>query len=206
MRSPALIALRGPAGHECLAIRFLRRKNLPNGCILPRPCFCKLAAPSAKRLFPVHAFWPAIASRVRCGEKLFPWYTTQNVNTTIKDVLAKLGIPQAELYTPHGYRRGAAQEIKERGCQWPIVASLGEWRILAFMGYIDIAKDVSRDMSKLLIECDQLSDDEVRHWVTGPRRWSRSTVGIRAPLSSPAWLLAGGVAVRPDVSNRWNSS
>ena len=166
----ALIGIRGPAGHECLVIRFSRRKNLPNGCILSRPCFCKLEARSARRLCPVHAIWPAIAARVRCGEMLFPGYTTQNVNTTIKAVLAKLDIPQAELYTSHGFRRGAAQELKERGCQWPIVASLGEWRSLAFMGYIDIAKDVARDMSKLLIECEQLSDDEVRHWVTGPRR------------------------------------
>ena len=188
MRSEALIGLRGPVGRECLAIRFLRRKNLPNGRILPRPCFCKLAAPSAKRLCPVHAFWPEIAARAKCGEKLFPGYTTQNVNATIKAVLAKLGIPHAERYTSHGYRRGASQELKERGCQWPIVASLGEWRSLAFMGYIDIAKDVARDMSKLLIEREQLSDDEVRHWVTGPRRWSRPTVGMRAPLSSPSWF------------------
>ena len=183
MRGPALIALRGLMGNECLAIRFERRKNLPNGCILSRPCFCMLAAPSAKRLSPVHAFCPAIASRVKCGGKIFPGYAAQNVNTAIKAVLGNLDIPQAELYTPHGYRLGAAQELKERGCQWPIVASLAEWRILAFTGYIDIAKDVARDTSKLLIECDQLSDDEVRHWVTGPRRCVGLTMGIRPRYS-----------------------
>lgn len=169
MRSPALIGHRGLMGNECLVIRFARRKNLPNGRMLSRPCFCKLADPSAKRLFPVRAIWPLIATRVKCGEKHFAGHTTQNVNTTIRDVLANLDIPFAERYTPHGYRLGAAQELKERGCRWPIVASVDEWRSLAFMGYIDISNDVARDMSKLLIECEQLSDDEVRQWVTGPR-------------------------------------
>ena len=39
MRRKAFIGPRGLMGHECLIIRFERRKNLPNGCILPRPCF-----------------------------------------------------------------------------------------------------------------------------------------------------------------------
>ena len=186
MRDTALIGLRGPPGHECLVIRFLRRKNLPNGCILSRPCFCKLEAKSAKRLCPIHAFWPAIASRVKCGEELFSGFTPQNVNTTIKAVLHKLGVPHADCYTSHGYRRGAAQELKERGCQWPIVASLGEWRSLAFMGYLDIARDVARDMSKLLVECEQLSDEEVRHWVTGPIAGVGLPMGVRTPLLSTA--------------------
>ena len=112
MRSPAQIGIRGMLGRECLVIRFGRRKNLPNGGILHRPCFCKLAATSAKRLCPIHSIWPAIASRVKCGELLFPGYSTQNVNTAIKAVLAKLDIPYAESYTSHGFRRGAAQDLK----------------------------------------------------------------------------------------------
>ena len=185
MRSPSLIGLRGLEGNERLVIRFERRKNLPIGCILSRPFLRKLAAPSAKRLCPIHAFWPPIASSVKCGQKLFPVYAAQNVATTIKAVLAKLDIPHAESYTPHGFRRGAAQELKERGCQWPIGASVGEWRSLAFMGYVDIANDVARDMSKLLVEYEQLPDDEVRRWVTGPRvrqAGQRRVSGPRYPL------------------------
>ena len=111
------------------------------------------------------------------------------MNTTIKAVLRKLGIPFAECYTSHGYRRGAAQELKERGSQWPVVASIGEWRSLAFMGYIDIAKDVARDMSKLLIECEALSDDEVRRWVTGTQPGVGTTVGVRTPLLSTSSIF-----------------
>ena len=53
------------------------------------------------------------------------------------------------------------------------------------MGYIDIAKDVARDMSKLLIECEQLSDDEVRRWVTGPIRVVGLALGIGARYFFP---------------------
>ena len=183
MRGHALIGLRGLLGHECLVIRFERRKNHPNGCILSRPCFCQLSAPSARRLCPAHAFWPAIAARAKCGQKLFPGFTSQNVNTTIKAVLTKLDIPYAESYTSHGYRRGAAQELKERGCQWPIIASIGEWRGLAFMGYIDISKDVANEMSKLFIETETLPDDEVRHWVTGPCEPANG--GYKGPVIHP---------------------
>ena len=57
------------------------------------PCFCALARPTDKRLFPAHAIWPAIAARVRPGELLFPGYYATNTNNTIKAVLAKLNAP-----------------------------------------------------------------------------------------------------------------
>ena len=37
LKALALIAIRGNKPNECLAIRFLLRKNLPQGCILSRP-------------------------------------------------------------------------------------------------------------------------------------------------------------------------
>ena len=108
----------------------------------------------------MHAIWPAIAARVRPGELLFPGYYGANVNTTLKRVLSKLQAPYAQSYSSHGFRRGASQELKEKGSQWPTVMSLGTWRSLAFRGYVDTTLDVERDMSKLLIETDELSDEE----------------------------------------------
>ena len=75
--------------------------------------------------------------------------------------MAKLSIPYARSYSPHGFRRGAAQELKENGSQWPTVMGAGCWRSLAFRGYVDAALDVERDTSKLLIETDILSDEEL---------------------------------------------
>ena len=46
---------------------------------------------------------------------------------------------------------GVAQELKERGSQWPTVAGAGEWGSLAFRRYVDTAVDVSMEMDNLLI-------------------------------------------------------
>ena len=162
MKERALIGIRGKAPRQCLVIRFSRRKNLPRGCILSRPCFCSLAAPKAKRFCPVHSMWPCIASRVQSGQMLFPMYSATSVNTTIKAVLAKIGVDFAHSYSSHGFRRGATQELKEKGSQISVIATVGEWRSLAFLGYVDTALDVARDMSKLLIETEELTDEEVQ--------------------------------------------
>ena len=46
------------------------------------------------------------------------------------------------------------------GSHRSVVAGVGEWRPLAFRGYVDTTFDVERDMSKILIETDQLTEDE----------------------------------------------
>ena len=89
-------------------------------------------------------------------------YRATNVNTTIKAVLAKIGIEFAQSYTSHGFRRGASQELEEKGPQISVIATVGEWRSLAFLGYVETALDVARDMSKLLIETEELTDEEVQ--------------------------------------------
>ena len=191
MKERALIGLRGSAPNQCLAIRFSRRKNLPMGCVLSRPCFCPLADPEDRRLCPAHSIWPFIASRVQSGQLLFPMYTATNVNTTIKSVLAKLGIDFAQIYSSHGFRRGATQELKEKGSQISAIATVGEWRSLAFLGYVDTALDVARDMSKLLIETEELTDEEGQSPGNGiiggldlPSSGVRITLSIRS-LSFP---------------------
>ena len=60
---------------------------------------------------------------------------------------------------------GAAQELKETGSQWAVIATLGDWKSLAFLGYADLTDSVEQDMAKLLIECEPLSDEEEVHWV-----------------------------------------
>ena len=81
-----------------------------------------------------------------------PNYTVRNINPVLKRVCEKIGLPNASRYSSHAFRRGAAQELKENGSQWPTIATLGDWRSLAFRGYVDIATDIARDMSKLLAE------------------------------------------------------
>ena len=130
---------------------------------MSRPCFCGLPARSAKAMCPVHAIWPAIAHRARPGEMIFPTFTATNANTIIKAVFAKLLISHAEKYSSHGFRRCAAQELKETGSKRAIVATLGDWKSLAFLGYVDLTDSVEQDMAKLLVETDPPSDEEKVH-------------------------------------------
>ena len=162
MRDPALISLRGSANNPCLVLRLATRKNLPSGCIMRRPCFCDIAKCAEHRLCPVHFLWPLIRARVPAGKALFPPYSGRNVNAVLRAVLTKLSVPEASRFSPRGFRRGAAQELKATGSQWSTVAAAGCWQSLDFKGYIDLTADVARDMSKLLAEhCASDSEDDI---------------------------------------------
>ena len=87
-------------------------------------------------------------------------------------MLGRLKVEHAARYSSHGFRRGAANELKTKGPQWSAIATLGEWRSLAFKGYIDLTQELSRDMSKLLAETDPIlsvDEREVRPWVRDPK-------------------------------------
>ena len=53
----------------------------------------------------------------------------------------------------------------------------GGWRALAFVGYVDLAHDVSRDIAMLPAETYPMGADVemVRRWVNGPLVGMRST-------------------------------
>ena len=160
------MAVRGTSPALRLVLRLSSRKNLPSGRIISRPCFCSLPAPAAKRMCPVRAIWPCVASRVRHGDKISPSFTAQNSNTALKAVLAKPLANHAGGYSSHGFRRGAAQALKETGSQRAAIATIGDWKSLDFLGYVDLADSVEQDMAKLLIEIDPLDSDveQVHRW------------------------------------------
>ena len=106
------------------------------------------------------------------GKALFPSFYDTKVNNTLKAVLNKLHVPYANRYSSHGFRRGAANELKTKGSQWSTIASIVEWESLSFLGYVDITPELDRDLSKLLIEVEDLDsdlDDEVMSLGLGPR-------------------------------------
>ena len=96
------------------------------------------------------------------GRRTFPSCTVRNLNPLHKRACGKIGLPNASRYSSHAFRRGASQELKEKGPQWPTIATLGDWCALDFRGYVDITTDIARDMSKLLAEAEAFAsgDDE----------------------------------------------
>ena len=91
--------------------------------------------------------------------------------------MRKIGTPYASIYSPQGFRRDATQELKSKGSQCPHRAGVGEWMSLAFRCYIDSARDVGRDMSKLLIGSAVRSNEEVPTAGNGPQWACETSVG-----------------------------
>ena len=102
-------------GETFLVTKFSWWENMVGGCILRRPCFCSLGRRHATSLFPIHIFWAEIRRRVQPGQLLSRSVNRGNFNRMLKAVFAHLHIPDAGRYSSHGFRRGAAQELKESG-------------------------------------------------------------------------------------------
>ena len=84
----------------------------------------------------------------------------------------------------------APNGVKEKGSQSPAVATLGDWRPLAYLGYVDLTQDVDRGPPNLLAETDPLGADEekVHLWVKGPAGGLRSINGFYGAASNPGIL------------------
>ena len=145
----SLIGAASVGGGIFLVAQFAWRKNIANGCILRRPCFCNLGTERAISLFPDHCFWPDVRRRVAPGQLLFRKVNSGNANRTLKAISAKLAIPEATRYSSHGFRRGAAQELKDRGSPWAAVATAGLRNSEAFRGYADMPRGVETSASRL---------------------------------------------------------
>ena len=133
----------------------------------------------AKKLRPSHSVWECVSEWVKPAGKIYPGCSAQNANATIKALFSKIVIGYSHSYPSHGFRRGTPHGIKEKGQKWPVVSILGDWRSLAFLGYVDLAQDVDRDTPNLLAETDQSDSDgeKVHHWVNGPAGGMRSIDG-----------------------------
>ena len=123
----ALIGIASVGCELFLVSKFAQRKNITNGCILRRPCFCNLGTDHAASLRPVRCFWPSVRRRVAPGQPLFRRINVGNFNRMLKAILAKLSVPDAMRFSSHGFRRGAAQELKDRGSPWALVSTAGLW-------------------------------------------------------------------------------
>ena len=130
----SLISVRTIDIVHLLVAKQARRKNLPGGCILRRPCFFGLTSLRAQHLCPVRTCWALIRCRVAPGAPLFPSVNRRNFNRSPNAIMAQLGIPEAHRYSSHGFRRGTTQELKDPGSPWSVAATSGMWHSSAFRG------------------------------------------------------------------------
>ena len=184
MKDQALIALRGTAPSQRLALRLRSRKNLPRGCIMSRPRFFGIPAPAAKRMRPAHSIWHCNASSVRPGENLPPAFTDPNFNRAIKAVLAKRPVEHAENYSSHGCaaeqlrslrRQGRnGRPLPPRGLEIPIFSWIcrpGSFGWETWQSYWP--KPTGWALTRI----------RYTGWVNGVLAQCRLAVGVRAPLT-----------------------
>ena len=135
------------------------RKNLTQGCVLRRPCFCTAGVPRANACFPVRVIWPAIRSRGATGDPLFSSVDARNFNRVLRAVIRKLKVGDVERYSSHGFRRGAAQDLKTSGYPHALVAALGMWNSPVFRCYVGLTADVEQGVRRLFdVDLDAESD------------------------------------------------
>ena len=114
--SPAVIGLREFQGEMRLVLKLAKRKNSRTIFTDMRPCFCKENALLPRHNCPIRRFWRTVIQFAEPGSPLFPTIQSRNFSRILRKVLNKLGIEDADRYSSHCVRRGAATAILRFGC------------------------------------------------------------------------------------------
>ena len=117
-----------------------------------RPCLCGAASEAELELCPVHAVWPQIRDRVDAGGPLFPVFTANNFNRKLKQTTTALKCPEGGRFSPHAFRRGATQEIKNSGSTFATIVKSGTWLSARYRNYLDLSADEAINISTLLLD------------------------------------------------------
>ena len=106
-----LAGIRTFDGSPLLIVKFPRRKNIPNGCILRRPCLCQEAPTLARIVFPVHQIWHRLCDGAEIHGRLFPFLTACKFDKELRQGMLTAGYSDGGKYSAHCFRRGATQEL-----------------------------------------------------------------------------------------------
>ena len=93
-----------------LVLKLRRRKNRPQGSVLRRRCCCS----SCKECCPVHVLGPLLQATSQ-GQRLFKGVTASNALRTLREMLEKTGVDDAQSYCTHDFRRGHALDLQVSG-------------------------------------------------------------------------------------------
>ena len=155
----ALIGLQWMKETPVLAIKFRFRKNIRGGCILIRPCLCRIEDGNVRALCPIHGFWNAFQAVAPAYGPILPTLSANSVNRQLKAIMTALGYLRPHKYSSHAFRRGATQEIFASGSTLATIAKSGGWSAGGFRGYLDLQADEAANISALLLSA-ATSDSE----------------------------------------------
>ena len=155
----AVIGLRELSGQQRLIIKLARRKNASGGYTATRPCFCRDNALLPKQNCTIHIFWADILKTTAPGERLCPALKNKNINRALKAAFRSVGIPEAERYSSHFFRRGDANAILHSGSTLAEILRTVGWKSSSFPVYLDIQRAEESSMRTVLAGEDSPSSD-----------------------------------------------
>ena len=133
-----------------LVLKLKKRKNAKMGMILIRPCLCQGSIINPRNLCPVHRIWPIIKRTIRPGDFIFPQYVKSNINRIIKAVMAKLSIPDSELYTSKCFRRGCSNAMKDSDSTLGQIMRAAGWNAAGYRSYLLLQQDEEKFIASLI--------------------------------------------------------
>ena len=119
---------------EFVCVHAERRKNLKQGPLIKRRCWCSGHA----EICPVHVLWPFFEVYEE-GHQPFAWMQAKEARQRLRFALFKLGVPDAAKYRTHDLRRGHTEDQRKSGATAEQLRSAGQWRgQSSFLSYLDL--------------------------------------------------------------------
>ena len=146
----AVIGLREFMGENRLILKLAKRKNQRSLYTAMRPCFCTPNCLVPAQNCPIHQFWEAVIKHTHPGSPLFPSLQKKNITRIIRRVLSLLDVIDAERYSTHCFRRGAATALLDSGSTLSEIMKTGGWASGSFRIYLNLQKAEESSLKDIL--------------------------------------------------------
>ena len=116
-----------------MVLLLAKRKNMPQGSVIRRACWCR----QCKFSCPVHVLWNFFGA-LPVGATPFANLSGHVENKLLKECCAKLRVPHAAEAVCHDLRRGHAKDLQQAGASLREILDAGQWRSPRFLKYLDM--------------------------------------------------------------------
>ena len=127
-KAQAVVSVR----EDCIELKLLRRKNMENGCVKKRTCWCR----SCPITCPVHVLGRYFAE-LGAGRSAFEACSRHSILQSLRSSFQDLKVPEAAKYRTHDLRRGHGRDMQIGGASMYEILKAGDWRSPAFLAYMD---------------------------------------------------------------------
>ena len=143
-----------------LVLKLSFRKNTRSVTIAMRPCFCATGGFLPRSLCPIHSFWVSLISHTPPGRPLFPTYAGRNIIRILKRAFTNASIVDGSRYTPHCFRRGAANAILQSGSSLATIMLAGGWTSGAYRSYLELHRQGELNMASVFSRLRSSNDSD----------------------------------------------